>query len=864
MLTHIFRTLTVNWRSHLLPSLALIIASIFIFLEVLLTPFLNQTLEQSVAKTTGQIAFSVSDESTTADALAQKLRALPEVESVYSSIHAPATIISGSHAIDANINNLPPEQWSIIDITRGERPTADNQVLISGSIAKALGVSIGEEITVLGDSSFALALHKLTVTGIFSRSPFSSAAQSSELLVNSPDAATGTKISASQMGSNDALFVVAKPHVSRTLLQEKIKNLTAGTVLSAQEIRESVYAEQARNIAYFQSILGWLLALPMLISAFVIAASTHSLVKNRRRTMAQLRTLGASRWYIFGVNMSEVLIISVFSTAIGHAIGRSLFQVVIGLLKSGSGGAFISQDFDVVISDYLFAALGSIGVALIASLPSVAAYSFVPASFIFHRETPRKRRKLVIFAIELIVFVLGTIAVFFSIVVPEDLLFIIRSGNNNQYLRVLTTISLLLLAAIASFYALRFVVSIFARHVRFSRSISSFHLAATQHYADAMARIGTLLMICAAASILGLTTMSSIKATAYQESESQYLPFDAAAKIIDPTNGPIVSPANSPANRPHNSAGFSESTLEKLAKTPGVDQVLPVETVIGKLGYNNGETLENFYLYGIDPDSARKYFPPGTKFLRGLKPGTIVLPRDLLGLPPTELPKQATLTLSQSPTQAITLYVRYENVPWSIITTTDLKDTFGTHRVSEAWARFSTEGNANKAATYQATINVIKADASVRADVVLSSEPVGIRTKNTPASYITLGLLTLSLILCVAAVCNSLYLSRQARSSEVKVLSGIGISPHVNSTSLVVSAIGRTTLSVFVGSLAGVTSGIYLATVYVGALTWRQFFSIPWISVVILTLICALLAGICARIQTALPSFTTHYGRSIK
>ncbi|MBM7825768.1 ABC-type antimicrobial peptide transport system permease subunit [Arcanobacterium pluranimalium] len=809
---------------------------------------MSEALEHSVTKTAGQVAFSVTDPEYSAEKLANDVKALPEVESVYKSINLPAIVMFESHAIDANINNTPPDRWTSIEVTSGAYPANNKQTLISETTAQALDIQIGEEITIYSESSFALSPHKLTVSGIFSRSPFSNAALHNELLVNSPDEATGIAISKQKMSNSDSVLVTAKPHASRSLLREKIENITHGTITSAEELRDSIADEQARSIGYFQSILGWLLALPMLISGFVIAASTRSLVKNRSRAIAQLRVLGATRWYIFGLNISEILIIALLSTAIGHAIGRALVQVLIETMKSGSGGAFIPQNFSVEPSDYLLATLGSMGVAFLASIPSIMTYSFVPASHIYAQDKPRKNNFLLTVIFSLIILGLGTVALFFSIVVPEDLLFIVQTGNNYQSLRLMAMIALLLFAAFAAFFLLRFVVSTLIRKVRLSRSVNSFRLAATQHYADTLSRIGTLFIICTAACILGLTTMSSIKTTAHQESDAKLLPFDAAAKVVDT------------ASLGTDAEGISQHTMANLSQDPLIDRILPVRTVTGTLRYADASPLENFYVYSMDPDAAREYFTSDTKFLRSLKPGTIIIPRDLLGIPREESPKSVTLSVQNSSAEPLTLQARYENVPWSIITSTDLKHFFSSRQTTETWIRFSTDGLADKAASYQATIAAIQSNAIVCPDVVLATDPPGDQSKNAPASFITLGLLTLTLILCVLAVCNSLYLSQQAQLSETRVLSGLGVSQHINSTSLVVSAIGRTTLSVFVGGLAGVTSGTYLATVYVGTLTWRQFFSIPWSSVLVLTLISALLAGIWTRIQTMIPSLSGHYG----
>ncbi|WP_160149049.1 ABC transporter permease [Arcanobacterium ihumii] len=809
-------------------------------------------------KTVGHVSFAISDPNQTAKDLEAKLKEIPEVESVYFSTDISTLAISGPNAITANVNYAPPLRWSDLDIDSGNLPKDDQHAIISASTAEALNLSIGDSFSLSIEDAQNVALHKLVVSGIYSRSPFSTPSNRFEILVNSIDDVLSTKTRTQHMAENNYLYVIAKPHSSRAALGQKIAEITDGNIQNTDEIRKQVVIDQTHSIEYYQSILSWLLIVPMLLSGFVIAVSTHTLVKNRCRTIAQLRLLGASQFHIFVINAAEILVVAIISTVLGHAIGRAIVQSLVELMKSGYGGAYIPQTFTVTPSDYICAALGSIGIALIASLPSVIAYSFVSETYIYAKPKHQKPKRLTLLAISIVLLVLGTAALFFTIIVPEDFLYIALTGNETQSLRLMAMVGLFLLAAFVSFVVLRFIVSGITRKIRFRKSMTSLRLASTQHYADMASRIGTLMVIGTAACLMGLTTMSSIKTTAYQESGERYVPYDASARILDPSH--ISS----------GSVGIDTQSIVGLLDNSNIDRVLPLPTMVANLDYEGAPSLENLYIYSMDTEAAKRYFGSDARFLKKLEPGTIVIPRDLMGSPTSDLPDQVTLTrqifngdnLSSTPIGSpVTFKARYAPIPWTIITPSDFSRFASTSQIAEVWIRFSSQGLQHRDLAYQATIDIIKKHSQVPPNLTLATKLPSESDRNTPASILTLGLLTISLILCIIAVCNSLFLSQQARRSEFRTLSGLGISPHLLSTSLVVSAIGRTTLAVIVGALAGVASGIYLAQSYIGAITWNQIFSIPWISIAILVLVSTLLAGTWTRIQTLFPTFSHQSNR---
>ena len=241
--------------------------------------------------------------------------------------------------------------------------------VISQSLSEALGLSVGDTVTV----PTAVGEATLTIVGIL---PPRLMPGNEELLVTLPQAQAMLDMPGrvNTIEANfDTLDETRRAEIRDNILAALGDQFQIGALESNSEL--------LANLEIAQAIFSLLGLLALLMGGFIIFNTFRTVVAERRRDIGMLRTLGASRRTIFGIILTEGLFQGIIGTAIGLVLGYLLGAVLLVSLGSFMGRFLNVQVGRPVISPGLV--IGSIvvgvGMTLLAGLiPALSATKVTP------------------------------------------------------------------------------------------------------------------------------------------------------------------------------------------------------------------------------------------------------------------------------------------------------------------------------------------------------------------------------------------------------------------------------------------------------------------------------------------------------
>ncbi|RSX54108.1 Permease of ABC transporter system [Bifidobacterium goeldii] len=299
---------------------------------------------------------------TVADFHLDQVAALAGVDGVRADTASDITVING----DKNVNGIAVGTASDtsllpVGIASGDQPVDNNEIALPQSVAKQLGVSIGDTVTVssrilqemstatVDDTANSSTTSGITVrvtgltddsNGVYSSYGGASVISNNvvatldgvddflqvpanKLLLNLAGGGNGTDGSATDAAKAQATaanLVKLMPKHYRVLSRDAAN----------QEAIKSLSADGGTDITTTFLLSFGVLA--MFVAALVIANTFQVLVAQRRRTLALLRTIGAKKSQLYGAVLFEAGVLGFVASALGVALGCALIG---GLTASG-------------------------------------------------------------------------------------------------------------------------------------------------------------------------------------------------------------------------------------------------------------------------------------------------------------------------------------------------------------------------------------------------------------------------------------------------------------------------------------------------------------------------------------------------
>jgi lipoprotein-releasing system permease protein len=261
------------------------------------------------------------------DALAEKIRAIPNVQRVTPTLEGQvmATAASGG-ATGALVRGLRPAdllaQTTVMNGIRAGDPQAfhgGDSVIVGSRLADKLGVRVGDTITLISPKGNVTAFgtvprlrsYKIVATFNVGMYEYDSTfvfmpLEAAQIYFSLPDRVTDLQVMAKDP---DALRDVV----------DVIRNVTGGAL--------RVYDWQQSNASFFNAVLVernvmfLILTLIIVVAAFNIISSLIMLVKDKGRDIAILRTMGATRGMIMRIFLISGASVGVIGTLGGVALG---------------------------------------------------------------------------------------------------------------------------------------------------------------------------------------------------------------------------------------------------------------------------------------------------------------------------------------------------------------------------------------------------------------------------------------------------------------------------------------------------------------------------------------------------------------
>ncbi|UJB42079.1 ABC transporter permease [Streptomyces sp. A1-5] len=318
-------------------------------------------------------------------ALAQKIRALPGVDSVRPTVNGQATL-AGKDGRPVNAdsswqnlatNYLPGKDGkdSHFPLRKGRAPAAEGELALDATTAEKAGYRVGDTVRFATDGP---ALTKKLVGIVTTDDPRVTAGGTLTLF----DTTTAQKLFLAP-GRFDAIAVAAKPGADERALTAQVQSLllakgaraTSGADLAAEQSRQ--IAENTTRLT--KALLGFA-GIALFVGVFIIVNTFTMLIAQRSREIALLRAVGASRRQVVRSVLIEAALVGLGASAAGFALGLGIATALHPLLSTG--GAEL-PDGPLVVSPTAPLASLAVGVAvtvLAAWLPSRRAAKIAPVA----------------------------------------------------------------------------------------------------------------------------------------------------------------------------------------------------------------------------------------------------------------------------------------------------------------------------------------------------------------------------------------------------------------------------------------------------------------------------------------------------
>jgi putative ABC transport system permease protein len=277
-----------------------------------------------------------------------RIQALPQVALATGAISDSAQLIghngktiSRGGAPGLAFSYSPTNQrFSPLSLTKGTWPSAPGQVAIDAATANSKGFSVGERIGVVARGP----LQTFRIAGTVSFAGVSSLGGATLAIFTLP---TAQRIFDKQ-GRYDQINVAAKPGVSHASLLSAIRPLLppdgqvrTGTAQAQQQTKDT-----SGFLDIFQYFLLAFGGVALFVGSFVIANTLSITVAQRTRELATLRTLGATRRQVLRSVLLEAFVIGLLASVVGLFLGLALAK--------GLNALFVSFGIDLPQTSTVF------------------------------------------------------------------------------------------------------------------------------------------------------------------------------------------------------------------------------------------------------------------------------------------------------------------------------------------------------------------------------------------------------------------------------------------------------------------------------------------------------------------------------
>ena len=766
-----------------------------------------------------------------AESVLETVRGVPDVALATGSVldeantkiltkEGEAVSSEGAPTFGFGIDTNPQyDQFNPLNVLEGRWPAADDEVVIDVGTADKQGYEVGETVEI----STLQPKRPFELVGVAQYGSVDSLGNASFAVFTIPAA----QELLDREGQFDAISVAAKEGVTE---DELVAALEPALPEEVQAVSASAEAqEQTDEITQFTQIFRYFLlafaGIALFVGAFVIFNTFSITVAQRMREFATLRTIGASRRQVLWSVILESLLIGILASLVGLGLGVLLAEGIEALFRS-FGIELPSADRVFAPRTVIVALAVGVGVTLLAGLfPALRATRVPPIAAVREGATlPPSRVAPFVPWIALIV-VAGALGLLGRSMFSDEI------GTVDRLLSMAIGLLLLFLGvALLSSRLVRPIAAVVGLPARKVGGVAG-GLASSNSVRNPSRTAATAaaLMIGIALVAFVATLAQGLKASNREAIEEQIL----ADYVVTSQDGytPFVVAAG-----------------DALATSPVPELVTSVRSDVGEV---DGESAE---IGGIEPDTIAEAYAfnwqdGDDSVLAKLGETEAVVSSNYAEDHDIEVGSVLELRSTADRAAEVTVVGTFEPPPFyplleSVNVSVALFDSmYDRPRNRWTWANVADDSTDEDRAQMEDALAGFP-------DTQLETREEWIDREDSDISeFITFlyVMLTLAVFVSIFGMINTLVLSVYERTREIGMLRAIGMTRRQVRRMIRQESI----ITALIGAALGLPLGIFLAALVTRALTEFDLrFSIPWLQLIILTVV-AVVIGILAAITPA-------------
>jgi len=265
----------------------------------------------------------------TALQLTEGVSGLEGVEASVTNLRSFLSVVVGPSRHTMSVGTVADDdalRWQ--DVVEGRAPDGPGQVLVSASAADRYGVAVGDVLTIEGDRTAP----ELVVTGLTTSTGGS---LGSSVYV---DEQTATTLGDVMWPVDVSVRTAAGETGAAVAAMTGSTSVDGRTVMAHDAWVDDTVASVSRDIDIIQRLVLVFAAVAAFVGALVIANTITIVLAQRRRELALLRCIGATRRQITRSLWAESLVLGAVASAAGIATGWALALVAAAALGAWASG----------------------------------------------------------------------------------------------------------------------------------------------------------------------------------------------------------------------------------------------------------------------------------------------------------------------------------------------------------------------------------------------------------------------------------------------------------------------------------------------------------------------------------------------
>jgi putative ABC transport system permease protein len=810
-------------RRHLAAVVTIALSCAFVAVMVLAGNLMQASLTSQASQIYEGADLEVTRELADEDWTSEQPLPAPEVEGAEAVWPAPMTYLevsSGSGSTYLEAVMLPP---GAEDLEEGAPATSDSQIVLSRSAADSLEVGVGDRIVLstagaATTGEAAAAEIPLEVVGIAADPAGAVFGGTPRLMVQDVNASV---VLGPTAGTVTEMWLASVPEGSdpAEVAERAAASAAPGvTVRGVEEAEAEAAGDFLQGFAVLGLLLGVFVVIALFTSAVVIANTFAVTLAQRTRSLALLRTLGATRSQVRSVVLRESLVVGVLGAVAGAVAGHLLVQAaLVGAAALGwlNGVAAVP----VSVWSVLLPLLAGVAITVLASLAPMRTATRVAPLQALRPAPPALSRGLGVRGVlGLVAVVLGTGALVAGTVLS------VRGVAGPGILAALA-------GGVLSFTGVMLVLVVLTRPLAALAARAGALLGGLPaRIAGANVARNPRRSAATIAALLIGTTLMTMMAVGARTAEATLTSELDSRRPIDL----VLSAEEMPAD-----------ASERIAAIDGMDSALPAAR--GDVEVGAGEPMT---LYSATPETVRE-ISHRPEMADQLADGTVLLGQERaerFGLHDGQV-----LSLQGADGQARELRVQVDaNLQMSLVTPATLEQLVGSSATPVVLADFADPGTAEREGIDQfELISSVEEVAAGEGFVGASSNAGGAEREAYGQILdvllgITVALLAVAVLVALVGVANTLSLGVVERTGENALLRALGTTRRqmramLGWEGLLLAAVGAV-LGLLIGSLYGV-----LGIIAILGSTYPVSITIPWDRLAVV-LVLALVAGALASV----------------